>query len=122
MIQIRDAHIDDLPRTLTIYNQSVVKSTATFDLEEKTLEERQEWFSHHGGAHPLIVAELDGEVVGYSCLSRFRDKPAYAKTVESSVYIDERHTGKGIGKLLMKEILKRAVELGHHVVIAEIGR
>jgi L-amino acid N-acyltransferase len=117
---IRDAKIDDLPRLLEIYNQAVRNSAATFDLEEPTLEQRREWFSHYGGNYPLLVAEIDGVPVGYCCLSRFRDKPAYSKTVESSVYVDEAYHGRGIGTALMKEILQRAADIGYHVVVAGI--
>lgn len=120
MIQIREAELDDLPRLLEIYNFSVKTSAATFDLEEQTLEQRTEWFSHYGGKYPLIVAIIDDVVVGYCSLSRFRSKPAYEKSVESSVYIDESFHGQGIGKRLMHEILHRAREIGYHTVIAGI--
>ena len=119
-ITIRDAKIEDVPAMLQIYNWAILHATATFDLEEQTLAQRTEWFSKYGGKYPLIVAEEKGRVVGYSCLSRFRDKPAYAKTVESSVYIDKDHWGKGIGKILLNEIIERAAALGYHTIIAGI--
>ncbi|WAH35280.1 GNAT family N-acetyltransferase [Alicyclobacillus dauci] len=117
---VRDAVIEDLPYLLEIYNQAVRNSAATFDLEESSLEQRKVWFSHYSDSHPLIVCEVDGVVAGYASLSRFRDKAAYDKTVESSVYVDEAFHGQGIGKTLMREILQRAREIGHHVVIAGI--
>lgn len=120
MVHIREAVIEDLPNLLMIYNHAVRTSAATFDLEEWTLEERREWFSHYGGPYPLIVAVVDGVVVGYSSLSPFRQKAAYAKTVEISVYIDPKFWGRGIGKILMEEILKRAKELQYHIVISGI--
>lgn len=117
---IRDAISNDIPDLTRVYNQAVVTSSATFDLRPQTIEERTEWFSHYGGMHPLIVAESDGKVVGYCSLSRFRPKPAYDLTVESSVYVDNTCHGLGIGKALMREALARARQLGHHVVIAGI--
>jgi L-amino acid N-acyltransferase YncA len=117
---IRDAHSEDVPSILRIYNWAILNSTATFDLEEQTLEQRLQWFSKYGGPYPLIVAEEEGEIVGYGCLSRFRDKPAYGKTVESSVYIDKDHWGKGIGKALVNELIQRAEALGYHTIIAGI--
>jgi len=69
----------------------------------------------------LIVGEINGDVVGYCSLSRFRDKPAYAKTVESSVYVASEFQGRGIGTLLMREIIRRAMELGYHTIIAGIA-
>lgn len=93
---------------------------ATFDLDEFTLDERREWFSHYGGHYPLIVAEQDGVIAGYASLSRYREKAAYDRTVESSVYVHPKFHGQGIGKALMVDILERAKTCGHHVVIAGI--
>lgn len=118
MLHIRDAVIDDLPSILNIYNYAVKNLVASFDTEEKTLAEREVWFREHQGQYPLIVAELDGEVVGYCCLSKFRDKSAYSRSAELSIYIEPGHWGQGIGKALMQELLKRAKKLNYHVVLA----
>lgn len=120
MIVTRDAQIEDVPAILKIYNHAVVNTNATFDLEEQTLEEREKWFRHYGGQYPLIVAELDDQIVGYASLSSFRTKPAYAKTAEISVYVDSDCHGKGIGKFLITEILLRAKQLRYHTIIAGI--
>lgn len=120
MLNIREATLEDLPAMLAIYNEAIRKTTATFDLEEQTLEEREKWFHKYGGIHPLIVAEVDGRVAGYSSLSLFREKLAYIRSTELSIYIDEAFRGQGIGNRLMEEILKRGRELGHHVVIGGI--
>lgn len=120
MIQIRDGRIEDMSSLLQIYNWAVRNTTATFDLEEHTLQAREEWFSHFGDKYPLLVAEDDGEVLGYSCYHQFRDKEAYAKSVELSVYIDEKHHGRGVGKALMAALLQRAEQAGIHALIAGI--
>jgi L-amino acid N-acyltransferase len=120
MLSIREATINDLPAMLSIYNEAVRNQTSTFDLVEHTLEERKVWFSKYGGKYPLLVAGFSGEVVGYTSLSSFRDKEAYEKTVEISVYIDESQRGKGIGKALMVEIIERAKQLNYHTIIAGI--
>lgn len=120
-ICIREALVSDLPRMLEIYNHVVRTSAATFDLEDQTMEQRSTWFLEHDKNYPLIVGELGGIVVGYCSLSHFRDKPGYAKTVESSIYVDKRFQGLGIGKKLVTEILRRAHVLGYHVVIAGIA-
>lgn len=117
---IRDATIHDLPAMLTIYNEAIRNLTATFDLEEQTLEERKLWFDKYGGSRPLIVAEVDGQVAGYSSLSMFREKKAYEKTTELSLYISPDFRGRGIGKALMEAILELAREHGYHSVIGGI--
>jgi L-amino acid N-acyltransferase len=119
-IVVRDATKADLPALLEIYNDAVAKLAATFDLEPQTLRQRSGWFSEHGGRYPLVVAESKGRVLGYASLSSFRDKPGYSKSVEDSVYVHKDARGKGVGKLLMREILARAVHLGYHTVIAGI--
>jgi len=120
MMYIRDAVPGDLPSILNIYNYAVKNLAASFDLEEKNLAEREAWFNEHHGKYPLIVAELNGKVVGYCCLSRFRDKAAYSQTSELSIYIEPGHWGAGIGTALMQELLSRAKKLGHHVIVAGI--
>ncbi|KIL49142.1 GNAT family N-acetyltransferase [Jeotgalibacillus campisalis] len=120
MVSIREAQQKDLTEMAAIYNEAIEKTVATFDLRRQTIEERQAWFNKYGGRHPLLVAELDGKVAGYSSLSPFRDKEAYSDTVELSIYISSDYQGKGIGKLLMEEILLRAAKLDHHVVIGGI--
>ena len=99
---IRTAEIQDLPALLEIYNYEVVNGTATFDTEPKTLEQREEWFyAHNIDNYPLIVAEMDGQAVGYASLSQFRPKDAYRTTVELSIYIAPQYRGRGIANRLM---------------------
>lgn len=121
MVHIREATLEDLPEMLRIYNHSVRHSAATFDLEEQTLEQRKEWFSHYGGKYPLIVAETEnGRIAGYGSLSVFRTKPAYDSTVENSVYLDQDYQGRKIGSLLLQELIVRAKAFGYHAIIAGI--
>ncbi|WP_199619640.1 GNAT family N-acetyltransferase [Paenibacillus alkalitolerans] len=117
---VRKAVEADVPFMLTIYNEVVRNSAATFDLEEQSLEQRLGWFSKFDDRHPLLVAEVEGKVVGYCGILPFRSKPAYSHTVEVSIYIDELMQGKGIGRILLHEILELAKSIGHHVIIAGI--
>jgi L-amino acid N-acyltransferase len=119
-ILVRDARTGDLPTLLEIYNDVVLTSPATFDLEPQTLRQRKKWFSEHGPRHPVVVAESQGRVIGYASLSQFRDKPGYSRSVEDSVYVGRGHRGRGVGKLLMKEIIARAVKLGYHTMVAGV--
>lgn len=121
MLQIRDALYSDLQTMMEIYNDAIRNTTFTFDVEEKTLDERKEWFQKYGDNYPLIVAESEEEVVGYCSLSRFRERAAYNTTAELSIYISEKHRGNGIGSALMKEIIKRGAKSGFHTVISGIS-
>lgn len=119
---IRKAELSDLQALTDIYNFEVLNGVATFDLKPKTLEERKEWFDIHSSVtHPLIVAEIDGNVAGYASLSKYREKEAYASTVELSVYISHNYRGRGVATKLMECILKMARdEESIHTVVSVI--
>ncbi|MBR3972308.1 MAG: N-acetyltransferase [Ruminococcus sp.] len=108
---IRKAQKEDISPLLDIYNYEVLNSTATFDLNPKTLEQWTEWFyAHNVDNHPLIVAEIEGEVAGYASLSPYREKEAYKSTVELSVYVNKDYRQRGVATALMSEIIRMAKE------------
>jgi phosphinothricin acetyltransferase len=115
---VRPATEADVPAILGIYNDAILHSTATFDIEPQTLEERLQWFRETKPPHCVIVAEAEAEVVGWGCLRTFRTRVAYRFTVEDSVYIREDHRGRGVGALLLGELVERAKKGGFHSVIA----
>lgn len=119
---IRTALEKDIEALLSIYNYEVENSTSTFDLNPKSLEQWREWFFNHNvGNHPLIVAEIDGEVAGYASLSSYREKEAYKSTVELSVYVDHRNRGRGVATALMKNIIAMArADSTIHTVVSVI--
>ena len=73
-ILLRDARSEDMPSMLEIFNEAVLNSTATFEHNPQTLEQRMKWFSNHGGKFPIVVVEVQGRVVGYCSLSSFRGR------------------------------------------------
>lgn len=106
---------------MDIYNPYVTSSTATFDLVPRTLDQQQAWIADRSGARFVLVAESDeGEVVGFASISQFRDRAAYATTVEDSVYVAPGHHGSGVGKLLLGELVETARAHGFHSMIARI--
>jgi L-amino acid N-acyltransferase len=121
-MHVRLARSTDAEAIRAIYNTEVTGSTATFDLVPRTTEEQAAWLEEHGGPYPAIVAvDDDGQVVGFGSLSVFRDRPAYATTVENSVYVDHGTRGKGVGRLLLIALIDLATQHGFHCVIARIG-
>jgi L-amino acid N-acyltransferase YncA len=121
MITIRRAAIKDLAAITDIYNEAILKTTATFDTNPKTVEEQKPWFESHDSRYPILVAEKDGSVVAWASLSKWSDRCAYSDTAEISVYVKEEHRGKGIGKKLMHKILDQGQKKGLHTVIARIS-
>jgi len=121
-MQLRPALPADAEAIRTIYNTEVLRSTATFDVVPRTVEDQDRWMAEHQGAHPAIVAvDGDGGVVGFGSLSYYRDRHAYATTAENSVYVDAGRRGEGIGRVLLEELVHRAVQHGFHTLIARIG-
>jgi phosphinothricin acetyltransferase len=107
-VDIRPATADDLVAVNEIYNQYVVETHYTFDIEPMTLDARREWFTHYGvsGRYRLLVALSEGEVIGYACSSRFRPKVGYETSVETSVYLAPEAVGRGAGSRLYEELFK----------------
>jgi phosphinothricin acetyltransferase len=119
-ITLRPATDSDLVAINDIYNHYVHHSTCTYQEEPEPLAARRQWFKHHGDSHPVIVAEADGQVVGWGSLSAYHARSAYRRTVENSVYVHPQHHRGGIGSLLLQELILRAHELGYHIIIASI--
>jgi phosphinothricin acetyltransferase len=119
-VSIRMAERRDASGIRAIYNHYVTESTALFDMVPRTLDEQVQWIDEHSGGHPALVAEFGGEIVGFGSLSVFRPRPAYATTVEDSVYLLPGHQGQGIGSRLLAELLRVAAAHGFHAVIARI--
>ncbi len=119
--EIRIAAEGDLPAITDIYNREVMSSTATFDEDPRTIDRQREWLEEHTGRHPVVVAIIGSEVVGWASLSPWSDRLAYAKTAEISVYVKEGFRGKGIGGVLVRDLLARAAYSGLHAIIARIS-
>ena len=118
---IRPAGEPDLIAINDIYNHYVLHSTCTYQEEPELLDRRQQWFRNHGPNHPIIVAETEGQVLGWGSLTAFHPRSAYRHTVENSIYIHHQHRRHGIGRLLLQELIVRARNLGHRAIIAGSG-
>jgi phosphinothricin acetyltransferase len=118
---LRLATLSDCEAIHDIYNYYVIHSTCTYQTEPDPIEVRRAWFTSRGPEHPVIVAEVDGRVVGWGSLSRFHQRAAYARTVETAVYIDHKQRGRGIGRAIATDLIDRAVALNHHTIIALVS-
>ena len=119
-MELRLATIDDAEPIRQIYNLEVTTSTATFDLVPRSLDEQRTWQSERSGARAVLVAEREGGVCGFGSLSPWRDRPAYATTVEDSVYVHRDHRGKGVGAALLTALVATATAHGFHACMARI--
>lgn len=120
-MDLRLATLEDAEAIRAIYNLEVLTSTATFDLLPRTPEEQRAWLAERSGARAVLVAVGDdGTVRGFGSLSPWRDRPAYATSVEDSVYVHRDHHGEGIGRALLTELVATATAHGFHALLARI--
>ncbi|UAJ80631.1 N-acetyltransferase [Leifsonia sp. ZF2019] len=120
---IREARAEDMPDVRAIYNHYVANSTVTFDEDAMTL---REWRSKYAYLQklgmPFIVAESpSGQILGYALVSPWKQKRAYRFTVENSIYLGAASTGKGLGPVLMQELIDRSKAAGLKEMIAVIA-
>ncbi|MCM3767642.1 GNAT family N-acetyltransferase [Neobacillus niacini] len=86
-ILIREAKVDDLGAIREIYNQGIHDRIATLETDEKDTLYMKEWFEKHTGRYQVIVAEMDGKIVGWASLNQFNNRCAYDGVADISVYI-----------------------------------
>ncbi len=120
-VTIRRAELADAPAIAEIYNEAILTTTATFDTEPKSVDERTKWLQSHDERHPILVAVLDGRVVGWASLTRWSDRRAYDDTVETSFYVHSTRRGRGVGRKLKEAIIEEARRLGYHTLIALVA-
>lgn len=120
-ITIRQANENDLEAILEIVNYSILHTTANYNYEVQTLEIQTKWLQQkHEQNFPVIVATQDNEVIGFGTYGMFREKIGYQFTVEHSIYVAPHLIAKGIGKLLMSELIELATKQKIHTMIGGI--
>ncbi|MEO7442052.1 MAG: N-acetyltransferase family protein [Acidimicrobiales bacterium] len=120
-VVVRLARLDDAGPTAEIYNREVLGTTVTFDLVARSVDDQRAWLAARSGAHPAVVAEgAGGAVVGFGRLWPYRDRPAYATTVEDSVYVHHDWRGQGVGRALLEALVELATGHGFHAIMARV--
>ena len=121
-IEIRSAREEDLPAILDIYNHVIINTTAVYSEKPHTLQMRKDWYDDRLRSNfPVYVGDFGGQIAGFSSFGHFRAWPCYRYTVEVSVYVEASFRGRGISKLLLSALVKRAEEMNIHALIAGIS-
>lgn len=121
-VSIRPATIADAPAVARIYNHYIAHTFVTFEVDEVTDAEMERRMKQVLALPlPWILAEGDGEVVGYAYANRWHVRAAYKNSAETTVYLDPNHRGKGIGSELYRQLLDLVAEHGIHTVIGGIA-
>jgi len=118
---IRPATEQDIPAITAIYNEVVVNSNAVWTEKQDSEADRLAWMkARQGLGYPVLVAVERTTVLGYGTLGDFRAWPGYRHSVEHSVYIHSEHRGRGLGRIILDQLVAAASSLGKHVLIAGI--
>lgn len=119
---VRDATDADMPAIKAIYAHHVLHGTGSFETEPPSIAEMaQRRANVLGLGLPYLVAESAGEIVGFAYATHYRPRPAYRHTAEDSVYIKPGMTGRGVGSLLLREVIARCEAGGWRQLIANVG-
>ena len=123
-MDIRPCTEKQLAEILAIFNDAILNTTALYDYKTRTMETMFAWYEdkiNHN--YPIIGAfDEDNILLGFATYGMFRVRPAYKYTVEHSVYVRADMRGKGIGKVLLQKIIRKAEGQNFHVMVGEIGR
>lgn len=111
-----------LPEILNIFNDAIIHSTALYDYNIRTPEMIESWYDDKKKLNQPILGAFssDNTLMGFASFGSFRPRPANKYTVEHSVYVHKNFRAKGIGKTLLKEIIKQAEQQNYHVLIGVI--
>ena len=118
----RDATLKDLPKIVEIYNSTVASRLVTADLEPVSVESKLDWFSEHNSeTRPLwMVQDSQENTIGWVSFQDFYGRPAYQKTAEISIYIDENFRDKGFGRQILELSIEKCPSLGIENLLAFI--
>jgi len=121
---IRDAAMADMPAVRSLLAKQADVAATEADGTPETLRQRQAWFrAQVRGGYPVVVAELDGVVVGFASYGSFRGEgrwPGYRATVEHTIHVDEARWGRGIGRALLESLIEIARSHDVHVMVAAV--
>lgn len=120
-VTIRKATTADVPTILAIVNHAILHTTSNYLYDVQSLETQLAWFEDKKKKKfPVLVADYNGNTIGFGTYGTFREKIGYQFTVEHSVYIAEDFIGKGIGRLLLEALIEKAKSEGYHTMIGGI--
>ena len=115
---IRKVRLQDTKEITDIYNEYVLHSVATFETEPLHEKEMQRRISQISSVYPYLIYELDNKIAGYCYAHAWKERDAYKYTLETTVYLAPRYTGRGIGKQLMQRLIEECRKRGYRALVA----
>lgn len=122
LLNFRNATLDDLAIIVDIYNSTIDSRLATADLQPVSIESKLDWFHKHNAfSRPIwIITNESNQVIGWTSFQDFYGRPAYQKTAEISIYLDENYRGRGFGKNIISHAIQSCPSLGIQNLLAFI--
>ena len=114
---VRPATAADADAICRIYNQGIEDRVATLETELRTQAERRQWLANRSPRHPVVVAETNGEIVGWGSLNVFNPREAYRFVADFSVYVERTWRGRGVGRVLLEQLIELARAHGFHKMV-----
>jgi phosphinothricin acetyltransferase len=120
-MHIRPANQSDIAAITAIYNDVIATTNAIYRDDIVDESERLTWYNARiADGYPVIVAESEGEIIGYGVYGSFRFGEGYKNTVEHSIHVKSAHRRKGVGRTILKELIAIATKDGRHVMVGGI--
>ncbi|WP_025700084.1 arsinothricin resistance N-acetyltransferase ArsN1 family A [Paenibacillus forsythiae] len=116
-LTVRQAVSDDIAHILRIYNQGIEDRIATLETDAKDLNYMEAWFREHQGRYAVLIAEKDGQVIGWASLNPYSHRCAYSGVADLSIYIDRESRGQGVGSSLLQALEDQAKEMDFYKIV-----
>lgn len=116
-MRTRPATIADAPAIARIYNEGIEDRVATFETRLRSADDIRSWFD---GVHPVIVVEVDNEVIAFAATSTYRPRECYRGVAECSVYVARDRRGRGAGRLAMRALSDTARQAGFWKLVSRV--
>ena len=118
---IRRVKLEDANKIVEIYNHYILNSTVTFEETPIDVLEIKNRIQSITPNFPWIVYESEGQILGYAYANKWKPRHAYKNTVESTIYLKRNETKRGIGSILLGELIKLLADMNFHAVIGGIA-
>jgi L-amino acid N-acyltransferase YncA len=119
-VQIRTATLDDAAAITEIYNQGIEDRVATYETKRRDAADQQAWLQSIAGRYPAVVAQIDGEIIGWAGAGPYRNRECYRGIGEFSMYVRRDWRRRGVGDLLLAGLIREAERLGLWKLLSRI--
>jgi L-amino acid N-acyltransferase YncA len=119
-IHIRSASVDDAAAIAEIYNQGIEDRVATYETSRRSAEDQQAWLQAIADSYPAVVAQIDGEIIGWAGAGPYRHRECYRGIGEFSMYVRRDWRRRGVGDLLLVGLISEAERLGLWKLLSRI--